>query len=246
VHKEVVAAANSIFRERYADAVVAFAAGSILRGEGTRFSDIDLVVVYAQVPHAFRESFRFGGFPVEAFVHDPETFNYFAITVDCASGVPSLPQMVLEGVEIPGANELSRSLKSLATSMLEAGPPPLSDEDQAQRRYAITDLVDDLRDPRSKGELVATGSVLFEQLADYCLRVRGLWSGRGKSVPRALGRADATLCARFLLCFEDLFERGDAGAAIRLSEELLAPHGGFYFEGFRRDAPPDWRKPLGS
>lgn len=39
--------------------------------------------------------------PLEAFVHDPETRNYFFFEVDRPSGIPALPQMVLEGIEIP-------------------------------------------------------------------------------------------------------------------------------------------------
>jgi hypothetical protein len=48
---------------------------------------------------------------VEAFVHDPATLKYFFFEVDRASGVPSLPQMVVEGVEIPAPTEMSRALK---------------------------------------------------------------------------------------------------------------------------------------
>ena len=39
-------AARVICSQRYPDAAVAFAAGSLMRGEGTPYSDLDLVVVY--------------------------------------------------------------------------------------------------------------------------------------------------------------------------------------------------------
>src|SRR5437867_6829963 len=111
--------------------------------------------MYESLPNAYRESFRFEGFPVEAFVHDPQTLNYFFVEVDRPSGVPTLPQMVKEGIELPNSNAFSRSLKALATSVIEMGPPPLKAEDDRRLRYDITDLLDDLRDPRSYAELVA-------------------------------------------------------------------------------------------
>jgi predicted nucleotidyltransferase len=93
---DVLNAAHVVFSQRYPDAAVAFAAGSLVRGEGTAYSDLDLVVVYQTLPAAYRESFRFQGLPVEVFVHDPETLEYFFIEMDVASGIPALPQMVME------------------------------------------------------------------------------------------------------------------------------------------------------
>jgi predicted nucleotidyltransferase len=239
----IVGAARLIRDQRYAGATAVFAAGSLVRGEGTAYSDLDLVVVYPNVACAYRESFRFQGYPVEAFVHDPETLNYFFLEVDRPSGVPSLPQMVAEGVEIPEPTETSRSLKALAASVLALGPPPLSEQDLKGLRYGITDLLDDIRDPRSNEELAGTGSQLFEGLANYYLRTHGLWSAKGKSIPRALQRADAALSVRYFRSFDDLFARGDARSVIALAEELLAADGGLLFEGYRRDAPAAWRKP---
>jgi hypothetical protein len=118
----------------------------------------------------------------------------------------------------------------------------LSPQEVERLRYSITDLVDDLRAPRSRDELVGTGSQLFETLANYCLRTRGLWSGKGKSIPRALMRADAPLCERYCRSFEDLFTKGDPRAVIALAEELLGPDGGFLFDGYRLDAPAAWRR----
>src|SRR4026208_2569865 len=93
-----IAAARIVREDRYAGATAVFAAGSIVRGEGTPYSDLDLVVVYPHGACAWRESFLIRNLPVGAFVHDPETLNYFFLEVDRKAGVPSLPQMVVEGV----------------------------------------------------------------------------------------------------------------------------------------------------
>jgi len=242
VNPHIVAVANAIRSDRYPDASAVFAAGSILRGEGTSHSDLDLVVVYSKLARAYRESFMRERLPVEAFVHDPETLEYFFFEVDRPSGIPSLPSMVIEGVEIPAANDLSRSLKQLAASLVGAGPPALSEEAEQRARYGVTDLVDDLRDARSHDEVLATGALLYERLADYHLRRLRLWSAKGKAIPRVLRRADPVLCARYCHGFDRLFRSDDVREVIELAEDLLAPAGGLLFDGYTSAAPAAWRK----
>jgi hypothetical protein len=244
--ERIIDVAKAIQADRYQDALAVFAAGSIVRGEGTPFSDLDLVVVYAQLPCAYRESFKAGGYPVEAFVHDPATLEYFFLEVDRPSGVPALPQMVAEGIEIPGPSEASRELKRRAAAVLKAGPPALDGDSERRMRYFVSDLLDDLRAPRSLPELVGAGARLYEQLADYHLRRLGLWSAKGKAIPRVLQQADAALCTVYSDAFEELFARGDPRAVIRLTEDLLRESGGPLFDGYRADAPATWRRRPGT
>ena len=244
--ERIIDVANAIRAGRYGDAAAIFAAGSIVRGEGTPFSDLDLVVVYARVPCAYRESFRFDGYPVEAFVHDPTTLEYFFLEVDGPSGVPALPQMIVEGIEVPGPSDMSRELKRRAVAIIEAGPPALDREAEQRMSYFVSDLLDDLRAPRSNDELIGAGARLYEQLADYYLRSRRLWSAKGKAIPRVLQQTDAALCAVYCEAFEELFARGDSGSVIRLAEDLLRESGGPLFDGYRADAPATWRREPGT
>jgi hypothetical protein len=234
--------ARRIHAERYPRADVVLAAGSIVRGEGTPFSDLDLVVVHREIDHAYRESFRFDHVPVEAFVHDPSTLEYFFREIDGPSGVPTLPQMVLEGVEIPAPTATSRAVKERAAAVIEAGPAALDADSERQLRYFVSDLLDDLRDPRSPDEMIAAGARLYELLATYVLRRRRLWSAKGKAIPRRLGQVDPELGAMFGDAFAALFAHGTAEPVVRLGEEVLREAGGPLFEGFRIDAPPSWKR----
>ncbi len=239
---DAVEAAKEIGRDRYPGASVMFAAGSIVRGEGTPHSDLDLVVVFASLAAAYRESFLYDRLPVEAFVHDPATLRYFFADVDGRSGVPSLPAMVHEGIEIPYPTQLSAALKASAASILSGGPQALTESDERRLRYGVSDLIDDIRSPATADELMATGARLYEELANYHLRANRLWSGARKGIPRALARADAVLASRYTRAFADLFERHDPSAVLALAEELVRPAGGFLFAGYRLDAPPEWRR----
>lgn len=233
--------ASEILAQRYEGAAMVFLAGSVMRGEGTDTSDLDLVVVYERLDAAFRESFRYKDWPVEAFVHDPETLRYFFLQVDRPSGVPSLPHMVATGTPLPYATNLSRALQAFAHEVLARGPPRWSIERLAQSRYTITSLADDLRSPRSRTELLASGAALYSALADHILRGQGQWSASGKSIPRRLASGAPALANRFEEAFHLLFVCGRTDAVTDLCAEVLAPSGGWLFDGYKFAVPSDWR-----
>src|SRR5579864_2219142 len=94
---EAVQLAVRILRARYPQADAGLAAGSLVRGNAVAGSDLDLVVLFAQLPNARRESFVLESVPVDAFVHDPATLRlYFRKDVD--AGRPAMLTMTREGV----------------------------------------------------------------------------------------------------------------------------------------------------
>src|SRR5205807_1973066 len=109
------------------------------------------------------------------------------------SGVPSLPAMVVEGKAIPKENSLSRSLRALAQTVIEAGPPRWTEAEIQRARYAITDICDDIRAPRNHAELIASASQLYGLLADFYFRSMCRWSAKSKTLPRKLAAADPAL-----------------------------------------------------
>ncbi len=232
---------DAIRSERYPEARVIFLAGSLVRGEGTSTSDLDLVVVFDHIPCAYRESFVYEKWPVEAFVHDPQTLEYFFREVDRPTGFPALPTMVIEGVEIPGISEFSNMMKQLAAAVLDEGPPKWSDRDSRNSRYAITDLIEDMKDPRSPQELHATATSLYSVLANHYFRSRNMWSAKGKVIPRRLNGVDSNFAERFLGSFDSVFLKCNTQAIIQLVEDMLEPEGGFLFEGHKLEAPKSWR-----
>lgn len=233
-----VEAARRIWRERYAGAAVVFLAGSVVRGEATPASDLDLVVVFARQPNAYREAFVYEGWPVEAFVHDEESLGRF-FEADRRRGLPALMNMVSEGLEVPEASEFSARLKRTAAALIEAGPPVWDERELTLRRFRLTDWADDLRFPRSHEELLATGAALYQDAADFYFRARGLWSAHSKTVPRRLRRTDAAFAERFLRAFDALFVEGRQEPAVALVAEMLEPFGGPLFDGFRQEAPAE-------
>jgi hypothetical protein len=235
-----VEVAAEILRQRYPGALLAFVAGSLNRGQATMSSDIDLVVIFAELDHAWRESFLFEGWPVEAFVHDPATLRYFFYEVDAKPGIPCLPAMVSEGPAIPATHPMADELKAMAHHVLSGRPKQWDPATLTEKRYGITDLLDDLRDPRTPLEAAATLGRLHEQLGNFYFRAQGLWSASNKHIPRRLAEIDSALALRWEEAFLEAW-RGSCGNLFGLTEEILRPYGGLLFAGYRLDAPPEWR-----
>jgi hypothetical protein len=239
--KELKRITAEIYKAKYSSAKAIFLAGSVVRGEGTSTSDLDLVVVFDHLPCAYRDSYFCEKWPIEAFVHDPQTLEYFFREFDRPTGIPSLASMVAEGIELPAANDFTASLKQLARTVLDEGPPQWTSEEVNRSRYSITDLVNDLRDPRSKQEMVAISTSLYPALANHYLRSRHLWSAQGKAIPRRLHAVDASFAKRFLDSFDEIFLKNCPDKVVNIAAEVLEADGGFLFEGHKLDAPPSWR-----
>lgn len=237
---EALTIAEAVFHTRYDGAAFAYAAGSIMRGEGTYLSDIDLVVIFNHLDAARRESFTVDGVPIEAFVHDPETLAWF-VNEDVARGRPSILNMIVEGKIVGSHDGRAEALRDEVTARLGNGPLPFSAAALNDLRYEITDAVDDLRGDRTAEEALAIGVMLHPKLVELAMRGRGHWNGTGKWAPRLLANIDADLATRFDNAFRTLFIGGDVDPVITLAEAELAPHGGPLFDGDRRDAPASWR-----
>jgi hypothetical protein len=229
------AMAGRVLAARYPDADAALLTGSNARGEATAGSDLDLIVLYRELPRARRESFMFEDMPVEVFLHDPETLAWY-FNADREAGRPGMHNMVAEGRSVGPRPAFAERLRAQARAGLAAGPPPFKPEQLDLFRYHITDRINDLRDEREPAEVVATGVWLYDALASLILRGRGRWMGTGKWIPRHLKAFDPGLERRFSTAFEALFARCDAGPVIALAEAELAPHGGLLFDGYRSES----------
>lgn len=227
-------------RLRFPQAVAVFLAGSVMRGQGTPHSDLDVVVVLAHLPSAYRESLFHLDWPVELFVHDPETLAYF-FADNRQRGVPSLAAMVAEGLELPESTPLSQSFKEQAHQLLRSGPPLWSRAQINEARYFVSDLCDDLRQPHRPEQLCASGCRLYETLANFTLRANGQWSATGKSIPERLDRLKPGLAQTYTSAFEELFGARNPGPILALAELLLEPFGGMLFCQPPNSAPPQWR-----
>ena len=73
-----IEAAQNIITLQFPDCDVALLGGSVARGEATKTSDLDIVIVDQSLTSCYRESFYSNGWPVEVLVHNFETYKTFS------------------------------------------------------------------------------------------------------------------------------------------------------------------------
>lgn len=226
-------AAANLIETRYPECDAAFMAGSIVRGEGTATSDIDLVVITTRPEAPYRESLIAEGWPVEAFVHSVESVRRFFQT-DAKDRRPMLPMMCAEGVILRDREGVAGQVKAEAQTLLDAGPAPLTPDERDDRRYFLTDLLDDFEGCDRPEELLYIAPELAAQAADFVLAFNGRWSTKGKWIPRSLRRYDSALAARLTTALEAVYCHGEREPLVAFVDAVLAPAGGRLFAGYTR------------
>ena len=216
---------DRIVAERFPDADAVFWAGSLSRdGDGTPYSDIDLVVVYERLDNAWRETFTDDGRTVETFVHDPDSLRFFGAR-EIAQRLPILTTMVAEGVILTDRGT-AQELQGIARNALARGPSPPDADDIEHYRYAANNLMDDLKGANDPSEIRAIGMTLFLQASEFLRLSQGRWSARGKHLVRTLRAEEGQLGADFLAAFDRLFSEAEVDDAIDVVERVYAPYGG--------------------
>jgi len=177
--------------EHFPLATIAVVGGSTARGTRTPTSDIDLLVIGTDLfddgRHSLAGGFAFGGEVFEVFAYAPSGFAAWAER-GVADHRPVIVDMLLEGVEIRGGEAL-HELRAAWRPVIEAGPSVESHE-LTLRRYAATDLLDDLKDSTDPLERQVIAGLLFQRVGELMLLTERRWIGTGKYLPRRLRDMD--------------------------------------------------------
>lgn len=242
--EEAIAFARRFVASHYPEAQAALLSGSRARGEARPGSDYDVFLLFRSLPEgAWREKAWFEGRAFELFGHDPGTLSYFCRTMLPRSGVPSVAEMVAEGIIFLGdGSPALASARELASRTLAAGPPPFDPRMMRARLSALTELRETLAGCPPGPALTSVGAALYPLLADFILRAAGSWSASVKRMPAALAELDPALGERFVAAFAALFGAGDPAPVLALADSILARHGARPGETFRIASPPSWRE----
>ncbi|MGF6119423.1 putative nucleotidyltransferase [Janthinobacterium lividum] len=227
----------------YPHAQAAIIGGSIARGQGTATSDIDLLVLFENVPHAWRETLKLGQQTVELYGHDLRSFDYFCRKMDRPGGRIPMAMMVIEGRNLLPQTSASAALYQLAQAIYDEGPPALTPDALASRRYEITTLLEDLVDSTVAEETLAIATKLYDVLANFVLRAGGAWSGVGKHLARRLRAHNPSIADDLHAAMRAILLDPPAGkqAFGDLVARALQPYGGPLLDGFALHAPAEWK-----
>lgn len=231
-----VADARAAVAEWFPGCRAAWLGGSVVRGTATPGSDLDLTILLDGPPAPFRDSRRYAAWPVELFVHcEPSLEDYVGREV--ASRRPTLPRLVGESIVLVDRDGAGTRWQQHCRELLLAGPSPLTDDERASHRYAVTDLLDDLTHSRDVAERLATATLLVEEAQRLLLLGERHWVGRGKWLVRELADLDAGLGSGWVARFTHglvAAANDDIAALVGVCGDVLDRNGGPLFEGHRQ------------
>jgi hypothetical protein len=227
---EPIKAASQFISKHFPDCEVALLAGSVVRGEATTTSDLDIVVFVKNNTAPYRESLVEFGWAIEVFVHDLITYKQY-FKSDCQRARPTLPKMVSEGLIIKDEGIMD-SIKQEAKELLEKGPEEWTVETIDTKRYFITDALHDFIGSANRAEEIFIANRLAELVSEFVLRTNHKWVGTSKWIVRALKNFDEQFAAQFVEAFDHFYKTGDKNEVIQLIENILEPFGGPLFHGY--------------
>jgi len=208
----------------------ALLAGSVVRGEETDTSDLDIVVFDERINSSYRESLIDFGWVIEIFVHNLTSYKQF-FEMDYKNAKPSMQRMVLEGIILKDEGIID-SIKEEAKEILDKGPEKWTEEIITTKRYFITDVLDDFIGCNNRAEAIFIANTLAELIQEFELRTNGRWIGSSKWIIRSLKQYDENFTEQFVEAFDDFYKTGNKTKVVHLSEMVLEPYGGRLFEGF--------------
>lgn len=229
-----VEVAQAVVESKCPNCLAAFLAGSVVRGEATAFSDLDIMVIVPDGSSTYRESFRAFDWPVEVFVHTLSAHRQF-VEKEVVRRRPSTSMMDCEGIILRDLDGLASQLKREACVLLEQGPPGLTAFELALARYGVSDLMDDLAEARAD-EAFLIAAQLAEASANLILDCHRRWRGSGKWTMRMIRCLDPALATRLAEALSAFYTVGDKSSLMDFAADALALAGGRLWEGFRLSA----------
>lgn len=208
----------------------ALLAGSVIRGEATETSDLDIVIFDETLSSSYRETFIEFDWPIEVFVHNGSSYRPF-FESDRERGRPSLPRMVSEGIILKD-DGIIEAIKKEAEELLKEGPEKWTEKTIQIKRYFLTDTLDDFIGSSNRAEGIFIANTLAELTSEFVLRTNRRWIGTSKWLVRSLKAFDENFANRFVEAFDTYYTTGDKRSVIDLVEAAMEPFGGRLLEGF--------------
>ncbi|MCC3646816.1 nucleotidyltransferase domain-containing protein [Cytobacillus oceanisediminis] len=225
-----IEAAHQFVNKHFPNCKGALLAGSVVRGEATEKSDLDIVIFDKDLSTSYRESLIEYGWHIEVFAHTLTSYKHF-FKMDYERARPSMPRMVSEGIVLK-YDGIIESIKKEANDLLHNGPQEWSEETINTKRYFLSDALDDFIGSTNRSEELFIATTLAELLSEFVLRTNRQWIGTSKWVYRSLKDYDEEFANQFVKAFDIFYKTGNKGQVIELADYVLQPFGGKLFDGF--------------
>lgn len=234
---EPIDAAKYVIEEHFPQCLVAFLANGVLSGRRTPTSDLDIVVVLDDLPAPYRRTIIAYGWVVEFFVHTRESLHQF-FELDAKDQRCTLAKMCT-GYVIRDSAGLAESVQAEAQGVIDAGPRRLSREQLDERRYHLTDLLDDLEGATDPEEIIFIAGQLIHQAGSLVLASQRHWRGTGKWMVRQLNEAGTDFAERLSDSFRALIVTNSKVDLHQAVLDALSVAGGPLTDGYESRRAPE-------
>jgi hypothetical protein len=194
------------------------------------------VILLHSAPAPYRLSVHERGWPVELLVHTEESWHTF-VEREVRNRRSPLMWMCANGFLLFDRDGIGTRISAHAKSLAAAGPPPVPVEEIDDRRYALTDLLDDLAGCTDQGERLFICTELARRTAELVLALNAAWNGGGKWLAR---RLDVTAPGLSTRLHDDVQQAlaGHTSPLVATVDEVLGQAGGRLWVGYRRSGTP--------
>ncbi|MER8089532.1 nucleotidyltransferase domain-containing protein [Streptomyces sp. NPDC094048] len=233
---DAIDAARAVVEEHHPGARAAFLGGSVVTDRRTAMSDLDIVVVLRGSPAPYRASLRHCEWPVELFVHTEATWHAY-VEREVRKRRSPLLWMCADGILLFDTDGVGAHLAAEARKLTAAGPPTVSAEEIDDRRYAITDLLDDLAGSTDQSERLFISTELVRRTGELALTAGGSWNGGGKWLARRLETTAPGLSMRLHDGLREVLV-GRIEPLVAAVDEVVEQVGGRLWVGYKRGGTP--------
>ncbi len=220
--------------ERY-DPIAVIATGTILRGNPSPTSDLDMWVLWHD-PRRQRAQKVFNGVPAEIFVNPPSRVQRY-FDEETADGKPITAHMVSTGFVVYDGDPVLSEIREQAANILADGPEVNEEGLKAQRYRAATLLEDGLdildAEPAGSAMLMASAMDILVR-AQYVASCR--WQPRDKEVVALLHEVDPVFAQHVRAFYTATSTDEKASAAKEAFQRAIGEVGFFEWESALSEA----------
>jgi hypothetical protein len=145
--------------------------------------------------------------------------------------------MCADGHLLVGDRDEAEDIRAEAQRIIDTGPTPLTEDERLQRRYELTDLLDDLRGCADPVECTFIAGQLLQMSGELALLNEGRWIGSGKWLARHLTEMTDNPAQILASALQTFVALGDKGPMIHAVSDILNQAGGPLTEGFAAKKP---------
>ena len=212
------------------DAMGLLACGTILRGNPSPSSDLDLYVIERR-PQRQRLQRFFNGVPCEIFTNPPAQIRTYFIE-EQAEGTPITAHMLATGFPVLELDPVVGELRQQAADLLSS-PPTMDPKNLFYRRYELATLLEDGRDMVS-ADTMAASLILNDAvrgMLEFAFLSHGRHIPRRKDLVKTLLELDISLWKEAQAYYQSADAAQRLACAERLADLTIQAHGFFEWDG---------------